>query len=159
MATTSIADVAAAGHPFALFQLYVIRDRAAVERWVRDAERLGYRALVVTVDAPRLGRREADERNRFALPAGLELCNLAVLAERRQQQQQPQHAAATSSSGGGGGDKAAALLQAKPSGYNSGLFELFAGEVDDTLTWEIIPWLKSITKLPIFVKVGVANCG
>lgn len=64
MATSSIADVASVGHPFALFQLYVIRDRGLVEQWVREAERLGYKALVITVDAPRLGRREADERNR-----------------------------------------------------------------------------------------------
>ena len=28
-----------------------------------DAERAGYGALVVTVDAPVLGKREADERN------------------------------------------------------------------------------------------------
>jgi len=35
------------------------RHRAMVER----AESAGYRALVVTVDTPRLGRRERDERN------------------------------------------------------------------------------------------------
>jgi (S)-2-hydroxy-acid oxidase len=64
MANSSIEEVASVGHPFALFQLYVIKDRAIVEGWVRSAERLGYKALVITVDAPRLGRREADERNR-----------------------------------------------------------------------------------------------
>ena len=29
-----------------------------------DAENAGYEALVITVDAPQLGRREADERNK-----------------------------------------------------------------------------------------------
>ncbi len=65
MATSSIAEVAGAVDPAGLvFQLYVIKDRAIVQTWVREAEALGYRALVVTVDAQRLGRREADERNR-----------------------------------------------------------------------------------------------
>jgi isopentenyl diphosphate isomerase/L-lactate dehydrogenase-like FMN-dependent dehydrogenase len=67
MANMSLQEVAAqAHHPCMLFQLYVIRDRQIVEGWVRQAEAAGYKALVVTVDAPRLGRREADERNRWA---------------------------------------------------------------------------------------------
>lgn len=65
MATTGLQEVSA-GTPNAclLFQLYIIRDRSIVEGWVRQAEAAGYRAIVVTVDAQRLGRREADERNR-----------------------------------------------------------------------------------------------
>jgi isopentenyl diphosphate isomerase/L-lactate dehydrogenase-like FMN-dependent dehydrogenase len=67
MANMSLQEVAAqAQHPCMLFQLYVIRDRQIVEGWVRQAEAAGYKALVITVDAPRLGRREADERNRWA---------------------------------------------------------------------------------------------
>ena len=38
---------------------------------VARAAAAGASALVVTVDTPVLGRREADERNRFALPAGV----------------------------------------------------------------------------------------
>lgn len=41
-------------------------DRGVVARWVAAAERVGFTALMVTVDAQRLGRREADERNRWA---------------------------------------------------------------------------------------------
>lgn len=40
---------------------------------VREAERLGYRAIAVTVDAPYLGIREGDERNKFTLPSHLKL--------------------------------------------------------------------------------------
>lgn len=171
MATCSISEVASSGHPFLLFQLYVIRDRGAVEGWVREAEALGYKALVVTVDAPRLGRREADERNGFALPDGLELSNLAALAQRhmkRQQQQQEgqmqqqqeeqqqdkqqQQRGAVGSTGGGGGDSAPSPPQGGAPADGSGLFRLFADEVDDTLTWDAIPWLRSITELPILVK-------
>jgi hypothetical protein len=65
MATMGLQDVAAsATHPCLLFQLYVIRDRDLVTQWVMQAEAAGYKALVITVDAQRLGRREADERNR-----------------------------------------------------------------------------------------------
>jgi hypothetical protein len=35
----------------------------------------------------------------------------------------------------------------------SGLTTLFAKEVDDSLTWDFIPWLRSITRLPIYLKV------
>mmetsp|Transcript_13340 Transcript_13340/g.37942 ORF Transcript_13340/g.37942 Transcript_13340/m.37942 type:complete len:492 (-) Transcript_13340:1157-2632(-) len=44
------------------FQLYVNPNRKVTEETVRRAERLGYRALAVTVDAPSLGRREKDLR-------------------------------------------------------------------------------------------------
>ena len=53
------------------FQLYVYRDRGATEALVRRVEAAGCRALVLTVDAPLLGRRERDVRNRFALPPQL----------------------------------------------------------------------------------------
>ena len=65
MATSSQEEVASTGHTNLLFQLYVIKNRAVVLGWVRQAEALGFRALVVTVDAQRLGKREADERNRW----------------------------------------------------------------------------------------------
>jgi isopentenyl diphosphate isomerase/L-lactate dehydrogenase-like FMN-dependent dehydrogenase len=53
------------------FQLYCYEDRADTERLVARAHRAGYRAIVLTVDAPILGRRERDVRNRFEVPAGL----------------------------------------------------------------------------------------
>lgn len=66
MATMGLEEIAAqANHPCLLFQLYVIKDRDLVSQWVRQAEAAGYKALVVTVDAQRLGTREADERNRY----------------------------------------------------------------------------------------------
>jgi isopentenyl diphosphate isomerase/L-lactate dehydrogenase-like FMN-dependent dehydrogenase len=40
------------------------RKRDVVRSWVQEAEALGYKAIMVTVDAQRLGFREADERNR-----------------------------------------------------------------------------------------------
>jgi isopentenyl diphosphate isomerase/L-lactate dehydrogenase-like FMN-dependent dehydrogenase len=54
VATSSLEEIASTGHPNAIFQLYVIRDRGVVEQWVRTAERLKFKALMVTVDAGRL---------------------------------------------------------------------------------------------------------
>jgi (S)-2-hydroxy-acid oxidase len=44
------------------FQVY--RNRHVAEQLVRRAEQAGYTAIVLTVDAPRLGRREADIKNK-----------------------------------------------------------------------------------------------
>ena len=53
------------------FQLYCFEDRAETEALVARAHRAGYRAVVLTVDAPILGRRERDLRNPFLVPAGV----------------------------------------------------------------------------------------
>jgi (S)-2-hydroxy-acid oxidase len=43
----------------------VFKDRKIAENLVRRAETAGYKAIVLTGDTPRLGRRESDIRNRF----------------------------------------------------------------------------------------------
>lgn len=76
-ATVAMEDVAAAS-PGATrwFQLYVHRDRGLTADLVARAVAADYRALVLTVDLPVVGRRRRDERNRFGLPEGLEMANL-----------------------------------------------------------------------------------
>jgi (S)-3,5-dihydroxyphenylglycine transaminase len=66
---------AAAGAPLWL-QLYGFRDREVMRRLVRDAEDAGFEALVLTVDAPHLGRRLRDLRNGFRLPEHVRPANL-----------------------------------------------------------------------------------
>lgn len=80
LATTSLEDVAAAapGAP-QWFQLYVHKDREFTARLVERAKSAGYGAIVVTCDTPVLGRRCADVRNGFALPAGLVMANLVEI--------------------------------------------------------------------------------
>jgi len=128
VATSSFEEIAATCHPNAVYQLYVIKNRDVVRGWVQKAERLGFKAVMVTVDAQRLGRREADERNRFTLPPHLALRNLEDLSATSQQ------------------------VQARASQAGSGLTTLFASQVDDSLTWDFIPWLRSVTRLPIMLK-------
>ncbi|KAJ3972939.1 FMN-dependent dehydrogenase-domain-containing protein [Lentinula raphanica] len=47
------------------FQLYVNKDRAITKRIVQHAESRGIKGLFITVDAPQLGRREKDMRQKF----------------------------------------------------------------------------------------------
>lgn len=94
-----------------------------MQQLVRRAENAGYKAIAITVDAPRLGRREADVRNRFSLPEnvvlkcfeGLDLSNL---------------------------DKKNV----------SGLAAYVTSQIDSSLSWKDIKWLQTITSLPILVK-------
>jgi 4-hydroxymandelate oxidase len=70
LSNTPLEDVAAvSGRQW--FQLYVFRDRGLTRDLVERAAAAGYGALLVTVDAPVLGRRERDVRNAFELPEDL----------------------------------------------------------------------------------------
>lgn len=73
LSTTSI-EVAAKTSPDTnkFFQLYIYKDRKLTETLVRRAENAGYKALVLTVDAPVFGPRRCDIRNRFSLPNHLQ---------------------------------------------------------------------------------------
>src|SRR5262249_28686065 len=64
------------GSGLPLFQLYLLKDRSLTEELIHRAEASGYEGLVITVDAPTSGRREADLRNRFALASHVDLPHL-----------------------------------------------------------------------------------
>jgi (S)-3,5-dihydroxyphenylglycine transaminase len=70
-------DIAAAADAPLWAQVYCFRDRATTRSLVERAEAAGFEALVLTVDAPRLGRRLRDVRNDFRLPGGIGPANLA----------------------------------------------------------------------------------
>ena len=75
-ASTPLADVAATEpHSPKWFQLYRRHSAAHTDDLARRAGAAGYRALVLTVDLPVLGRRLRDEANAFVLPADLPLGN------------------------------------------------------------------------------------
>jgi isopentenyl diphosphate isomerase/L-lactate dehydrogenase-like FMN-dependent dehydrogenase len=124
LSSYSLEAVAAAAPAPRWFQVYVFRDRAITESLVRRAEAAGYDALMMTVDAPVLGSREADVRNRFSLPDGVFPENLVTEADRR----------------------------LRSGGQDSGLAQYFAQHIDPTLTWADLEWLCSLTSLPVLVK-------
>ncbi len=124
LSNTAVEQVVAAATGPVFFQLYVYKDRAATEALVRRVEAAGCKALVLTVDAPLLGRRERDVKNRFALPSHLGVENM--------------HAA-----GYAGVPRTAG---------ESGLAAYFADLLDPALSWSAVEWLRSITRLPLIVK-------
>jgi 4-hydroxymandelate oxidase len=63
------------------FQLYVYKDREITRALLERAEAAGAEAIVLTVDAPGLGTRERDARNKFQLPEGLTVENLCPLGK------------------------------------------------------------------------------
>jgi 4-hydroxymandelate oxidase len=124
IASYPLEDIAAVATGPLWFQLYVYRDREVTRDLVHRAEAAGYRALVLTVDTPRLGRRERDIRNRFALPDHVRIRNLERYAT----------AGATGWSA------------------ESSFTEYVHRFLDPSLTWESVEWVRSISRLPVLVK-------
>ncbi|KAJ2928820.1 hypothetical protein H1R20_g8280, partial [Candolleomyces eurysporus] len=123
LSAEAIIDAAAPSQPL-FFQLYKNRlDKLAEER-VNEVVGLGYRAIFLTVDAIVAGKREADVRSAWVL-------------EDQENGTSPvwdENAPAEEVNFGG---MAGALVDRD----------------DKDMTWErTIPWLRSITKLPIVIK-------
>jgi 4-hydroxymandelate oxidase len=121
-ATIAIEEVAPEAGPW-WFQLYVFQDRELTRDLVERAASAGASALVVTVDMPTLGRREADERNRFTLPPGVTMPHIQLPAPRL-----PTEA--------GAGAEWTTTVPA----------------VESALTWDDLDWLASLSLLPVIPK-------
>ena len=106
------------------FQLYVFSDRGITRDLVERAAAAGASALVVTVDVPLLGRREADERNRFTLPPGVAMANLRA----------PEHQRMPVNEDG------------------SGLTTYIGATWEPALSWKDLDWLASLSPLPVIPK-------
>ena len=76
MSHRTIEDVSQAAPERLWFQLYVYKDREISRALVQRAEAAGARALVVTVDAPYLGRREAIIKTPVHIELGTILPNI-----------------------------------------------------------------------------------
>ncbi len=106
------------------FQLYVYKDRPVTKELVDRAVKAGYRALCLTADTPVLGRRERDERNAFTLPPGVRIANL----------------------------KPAGLDGLPEVERGSAFGKYVAEQLDASLTWDDVGWLKTLSPLPVVVK-------
>ena len=124
LSNTDVEEVVASTTAPVWFQLYVYKDRLATEALIARAEAAGAKAIVVTVDAPFLGTRERDVRNRFHLPEGLSVRNMVPAGY------------------GSVGEVPA----------DSGLAAYFASLIDPALSWADLPWLRSRTRLPLVLK-------
>ncbi|KAH9892093.1 FMN-dependent dehydrogenase [Xylariomycetidae sp. FL2044] len=66
---------AAKGNPYGI-QMSLLKNRDVMIQLIRRAEKAGYKALLVTLDVPYLGRRLNEFRNNFGVPEGMEYPNL-----------------------------------------------------------------------------------
>ncbi|KAG2638352.1 peroxisomal (S)-2-hydroxy-acid oxidase GLO4 isoform X1 [Panicum virgatum] len=117
-----IEEVASSCDAIRFYQLYVYRRRDVSATLVRRAESLGFKAIVLTVDTPVLGRREADIRNKMVAPRMANLEGLMSFDDD------------IDSKGG------------------SKLERFAHETLDPSLSWKDVEWLKSITSLPILLK-------
>jgi 4-hydroxymandelate oxidase len=124
LSTTSMERVVEAAPGPVWFQLYVYRDRSITRALVDRARDAGCTALVLTVDAPLMGRRERDVHNRFRLPEGMELANL--LPE--------------------------GLSSLPRRSGESGLAAYVESMFDPSLDWDDLSWLVGHSDLPVLVK-------
>ncbi|RJL21260.1 alpha-hydroxy acid oxidase [Bailinhaonella thermotolerans] len=127
LSSTPLEEIATVGGDL-WFQLYWLRDRGLVLELVRRAEDAGYRALMLTVDVPVMGRRRRDARNGFALPGGVTAANL------------------------GGGGTAAHRRRPGASAVADHTRQAF----DPALGWPDLDWLREHTTLPLILK-GVCD--
>ncbi|MFE6504923.1 alpha-hydroxy acid oxidase [Kitasatospora sp. NPDC057738] len=124
-ASRTLEEIAAAATGPLWLQLYWLRERAALAALVERAEAAGYRALVLTVDAPRIGRRLRDLRNGFAVPPTVRAVNL---------------------------DRSLMSASHRAAGGGSGIAEHAREQFDPTLSWTDLAWLRERTRLPLVLK-------
>ena len=135
MSICSIEDVAAqTTAPFWL-QLYVMKDRDFIEGLIDRAKRAGCSALVLTLDLQILGQRHKDLKNRMTAPPKLTLPNLINMATKprwcfnmlRTQRRTFGN-----------------VVGHAPGVDNlSSLSEWSAEQLDPTLSWDDVAWVKS----------------
>jgi 4-hydroxymandelate oxidase len=124
-ATTGLRDVCAAAPGPIWFQLYLYRDRSKSRALIEEAVRAGYTGVVLTVDAPALGRRERDIRLGFTLPKNLTIANAA---------------------------DAGMEVVPDASEEASGLMLHFRSLHDAALVPKDITWVREVSGLPVIVK-------
>jgi 4-hydroxymandelate oxidase len=124
-ASRTLEEIAAAASGPLWLQLYWLRRRGIVLELVRRAEAAGYRAIVLTVDTPRVGRRLRDVRSGFAVPPDVAAVNIeaAVMAATH-----------------------------RHSAGESAIERHSREQFDPTLGWADLAWLCGQTNLPVVVK-------
>ncbi|MBT4880046.1 MAG: alpha-hydroxy-acid oxidizing protein [Alphaproteobacteria bacterium] len=104
------------------FQSYIYQDKEITKTLIQKAESVGYKAIVLTVDAPIYGKRKSESLHplilkKESLPKNL--IDLGILPSN--------------------------ISPEKIAGFLSSLLE-------PAISWKNIEWIKSITKLPIILK-------
>lgn len=123
-ASRTLEDIASTGAALWL-QMYWFRKREVMLTLLERAEAAGYRAIVLTLDTPRVGRRLRDLRQGFAVPPGITAVNVdsAVMVGTHQRR----------------------------TGI-SAIEQHSRDQFDPRVTWNDLVWLRQQTRLPLVVK-------
>jgi isopentenyl diphosphate isomerase/L-lactate dehydrogenase-like FMN-dependent dehydrogenase len=126
------------------FQLYLWGDRSRCEELVERAQRSGYAALCVTVDAPVGGNRRRDARNGMSIPFRLRPRMIAG-ALRRPRWLPTAYASLRTHTGN-------LPLEAKGATGAIGTAEWTTRMMNPAATWAELEWLRRIWQGPLVVK-------
>ncbi|MFJ5995180.1 alpha-hydroxy acid oxidase [Streptomyces sp. NPDC092370] len=124
-ASRTLEDIATAATGPLWLQLYWLKRRDLLVNLIRRAGAAGFRALVLTVDAPRVAFRPRDAANGFAVPPGIRAVNVA-------------HDVMAASHNNQNGESAIARHSKE--------------QFDASITWEDLAWLREVTSLPVVLK-------
>ena len=142
-AGNTIEEVASVGPGRRWFQLYVFKDRSITEAMIERAAKAGYEALVLTVDVPVVGKRERDWRNGFTIPLRLGARTMLDLARHPGWcLQVARHGVPRMRNFDGARTGSDAMSHAA----------LMNSQLDPSLTWEVLGWLRERWRGPILVK-------
>lgn len=163
--TTSLEDVReASGVNANVLQLYLFEEKRHSIALINRAKKAGYKAVLLTVDTPYLGRRNLELRNQFKLPAHLKIANFASNPDDEEEVATDQQSDSEQTEG----SKTTRQYQRKAStaGYHDGVKRVApSGPItfhthgpNPTLSWEdSIPWLKKVAHpMQVWVK-GIAT--
>ena len=115
-------EIRAQGPACRWFQLYLQPAREATRALVKRAEAAGFRALVVTVDAPVSGLRNSEQRAGFQMPESVRA------------------------------DALAGLAGAEPRARHEDESLILDHVMPQAPTWEDVAWLRRETALPLVIK-------
>jgi L-lactate dehydrogenase (cytochrome) len=144
MSICSIEEVADAVNRPYWFQLYVMRDRDFIKRLILRAKAAGCSALVLTADLQIMGQRHKDIKNGLSAPPKLSIANMINMAAHP--------------------GWSLRMLGAKR--YNFGniighakgvenlstLADWSAEQLDPTLSWDDVKWVKDLWQGPLVIK-------
>lgn len=170
--TSTLEDVAEASGPNPhVLQLYLFEEREHSRKLINRAKKAGYKAVLLTVDTPMLGRRNLEIRNQFKLPSHLSIANFA-------EQDEDTDSAVSNTSDGkktalGPGKKSTPKANTKERRDSSagrldqdgkkrvppsGPITFHTHAANPTLCWEeSIPWLKKVcAPMEVWIK-GIAT--
>ena len=119
LASNSIDEMVEVAQPnqTLFFQLYVNQDREKTREMVTHAMDLGCKALFITVDAPQMGRRERDMRNKF---------NVSKKGAKRQKTQFKEQ------------------FDDREEDVSGGVAKSLSRFIDPSLNWSDLPWFQKI---------------